>query len=93
VSLFRRLGREARLPLLESETPIQPVIVGAAGRTVDISRRLWERGLFVQGFRPPTVPEGSSRLRVTLSAAHDREQIARLVDELAKALEETGGGR
>jgi 8-amino-7-oxononanoate synthase len=89
VERFRRRAAENGLPVIESTTPIQPVLVGGAGRTVEVSRRLWRRGLFVQGFRPPTVPEGSSRLRVTLTAAHDPEHIERLIDELSRALQET----
>jgi len=90
VALFRELAREAELPLLESTTPIQPVIVGDPGRTVAITRRLWELGLFVTAFRPPTVAPGTSRLRVTLTAAHAPGQIERLVAGLSEAF--AGGG-
>jgi 8-amino-7-oxononanoate synthase len=93
VARFRELAAERNLPLLDSETAIQPVLVGDAGRTVQIARRLWELGLFVTAFRPPTVADGSSRLRVTLSAAHEPEQIERLTDGLATAFSEAGGAR
>ncbi len=85
---FRALAKEHTLPLIASETPIQPVMVGSNDRVVAVSNRLWERGLFVQSIRPPTVPIGTSRLRVTLTTAHTQDQIATLVRELAKVLKE-----
>ena len=54
-----------------------------------ISEALWKQGLFVQGIRPPTVPEGTSRLRVTLTATHNPDHITMLVDALATALEDS----
>ncbi|MBW2277403.1 MAG: 8-amino-7-oxononanoate synthase [Deltaproteobacteria bacterium] len=90
VARFRELATDRGLPLKESTTAIQPVMVGDAGRTFAIATRLWQLGLFVTAFRPPTVAEDSSRLRVTLSAAHEPEQIELLVDGLAKAFSESG---
>lgn len=90
VAMFRELAHRAGLPLLESSTPIQPLMVGDAARTTAISRRLWDLGLFVTGFRPPTVPEGSSRLRVTLTAAHERAHVERLVEGLARSFADSG---
>lgn len=60
---------------LQSTTPIIPIIVGDAQRAVALSQRLLEKGIFVQAIRPPTVPEGSSRLRVTVMATHTREDL------------------
>ena len=74
-----RLG----LPLLESDTPIQPIVAGSAERALDWSRRLQQQGVLVSAIRPPTVPEGSARLRITLSAAHSEEHLARLLQALA----------
>jgi len=90
VARFRELAADRGLPLVESETAIQPVMVGDAGRTFAIARRLWEIGLFVTAFRPPTVAADTSRLRVTLSAAHRPDQIERLVEGLARAFTEFG---
>jgi 8-amino-7-oxononanoate synthase len=73
------------LPLAPSRTPIQPVILGSAGAAMDASRLLRERGLWVAAIRPPTVPEGSSRLRVTLSAAHSAQDVERLLVALDEA--------
>lgn len=57
---------------------IVPVVVGGNDKTMALSQALWHAGFFVQGIRPPTVPEGSSRLRITLSALHERSQIEAL---------------
>jgi 8-amino-7-oxononanoate synthase len=69
-----------------SPTAIQPVVVGDPARAVKISGRLRELGQLVPAIRPPTVPEGSARLRISLSAAHTREQVLALAAALGEAL-------
>jgi 8-amino-7-oxononanoate synthase len=76
------LGLEAP----RSQTPIQPIILGDAGRTVAVSAALEEAGLLVTAIRPPTVPPGTSRLRVTFTAAHLPEDVDRLLNSLGDAL-------
>jgi 8-amino-7-oxononanoate synthase len=83
---FRALAAEAGLPLAASETPIQPVLLGGAADAVAASRRLFERGFYVAAIRPPTVPDGSSRLRVALSAAHRDADLEGLVGCLSEVL-------
>jgi 8-amino-7-oxononanoate synthase len=83
---FRALAAEAGLPLADSDTPIQPVLLGGADAAVEASRRLLEHGLFVAAIRPPTVPEGGSRLRVALSAAHRDADVELLVARLAEVV-------
>ena len=61
---------------------IVPLLVGDARAAVDLSRRLARRGLLVPAIRPPSVPEGTSRLRISLCAAHTEEDVARLVQAL-----------
>ena len=80
---FREGARSLGLPLLPSGTPIQPVIIGSAIAALAASRTLEEAGILVTAIRPPTVPQGSARLRVTLSAGHTAEQVDRLLDALA----------
>ena len=84
-ALIRQLQEGlAGLPwaLLPSETAIQPLIVGDNEAALALSQALWERGLWVAAIRPPTVPAGTARLRISLSAAHSEADVARLVDTL-----------
>ena len=69
-------------PLLASLTAIQPLIVGDNAATLALAGALWERGLWVPAIRPPTVPKDTARLRISLSAAHEADDIARLVAAL-----------
>ncbi|MET0053087.1 MAG: 8-amino-7-oxononanoate synthase, partial [Candidatus Thiodiazotropha sp.] len=64
---FREQATQIGLPLMDSITPIQPVVAGSAEQALDWSRQLEARGILVTAIRPPTVPEGSARLRITLS--------------------------
>ncbi len=84
VARFRHGAQAIGISLGESETPIQPLVVGADEIAVCLSEALLERGLLVSAIRPPTVPEGTARLRVTLSAAHSGAQVDRLLDALAE---------
>jgi len=79
---FRHGAEQIGLQLMDSFTPIQPIMVGDSGRAMQLSRRLRERGLLVTAIRPPTVPAGSARLRVTLSAAHTEAQVQLLLNAL-----------
>ncbi len=81
---FRREAREAGVPLKDSRTPIQPVPFGSAAAALAAQRELGEAGFWVAAIRPPTVPPGSSRLRVTLSAAHTEAEVDELIGRLAR---------
>jgi 8-amino-7-oxononanoate synthase len=83
IQQFRRGAEAIGLQLMDSFTPIQPILIGDAGRAVRLSQMLRERGLMVTAIRPPTVPAGSARLRVTLSAAHSEAQVQQLLNALA----------
>ena len=82
VRRFRSGADQLGMPLLDSHSAIQPVIVGDAGRAMELSGRLRESGLLVGAIRPPTVPVGTSRLRITLSAAHSEQQVDQLLEQL-----------
>jgi 8-amino-7-oxononanoate synthase len=82
-----RAGAAARgLPLMASSTAIQPVLVPGSARVVEASEALRQRGFWVSAIRHPTVPAGTERLRVTLSAAHGDAQVQSLLDALAEVL-------
>ncbi|RMO93617.1 8-amino-7-oxononanoate synthase [Pseudomonas syringae pv. philadelphi] len=82
IQQFRRGAEQLGLQLMDSFTPIQPIMIGDAGRALRLSQLLRERGLLVTAIRPPTVPAGSARLRVTLSAAHSEAHVQLLLNAL-----------
>ncbi|MFM9916479.1 MAG: 8-amino-7-oxononanoate synthase [Rhizobacter sp.] len=77
--------------LAESHTAIQPLIVGASAEALAIAAGLEAQGLWVPAIRPPTVPSGSARLRITLSAAHSQDDVGRLLSGLACTARRIGG--
>ncbi len=81
---FKQGARQLGLKLLASETAIQPVMVGDVKAALKISEQLKQKGILVVAIRPPTVPEGTARLRITLSAAHTEKDV----DLLLSALQE-----
>jgi 8-amino-7-oxononanoate synthase len=83
VARFRCGAQRLELDLLPSASPIQPILAGTAERAVSWSRALEAVGILVTAIRPPTVPEGGARLRITLSAAHTEAQVDRLLEALA----------
>lgn len=92
IKRFRDGAQAIGLELMDSATPIQPIVIGDSGRALQLSQRLRERGLLVTAIRPPTVPAGSARLRVTLSAAHSVEQVDQLLNALAECWPALTGG-
>jgi len=86
VAEFRASLEQAGLAAPPSSTPIQPVIAGTSGAALAASARLAERGFLVPAIRPPTVPEGSARLRVSLCSDHSSEDVHSLVLALAEAV-------
>ena len=83
IARFRAGAAQLGLKLLDSPTPIQPLILGSAAEALAASAALRARGILVPAIRPPTVPEGSSRLRISFSAAHSDAQIEQLLAALA----------
>ncbi|MBV8805066.1 MAG: aminotransferase class I/II-fold pyridoxal phosphate-dependent enzyme, partial [Sinobacteraceae bacterium] len=82
---FRADAVHAGVRLMESPvTPIQPIVIGSAEAALDAQQELLAAGFCVIAIRPPTVPRGSSRLRITLSAAHTEAQVDRLVEALSR---------
>jgi len=80
----------AGLSVEPGQTPIIPVIVGEAGVAVELAKELKEAGLIITAIRPPTVPHGASRLRLTVSAAHNQDELARAADQITAAAQRLG---
>ncbi|MEZ5525886.1 MAG: 8-amino-7-oxononanoate synthase [Pseudomonadales bacterium] len=90
IQRFRDGASQLGLRLMASKTPIQPVVVGKSSIAVAISENLKKQGVLVTAIRPPTVPEGTARLRVTLSASHSNDQVDRLLEALAASVRSEG---
>lgn len=84
IAYFKKCCEQTGLQLNKSQTAIQPLIIGNEEKTLIISENLFEQGILVSAIRPPTVPVGTSRLRITLSAAHSHHQIDKLVSVLTE---------
>ncbi len=82
IRYFSSSATELGLHLMPSDSAIQPILIGDTNKAKNISQRLFEQGFLVTAIRPPTVPEGTARLRVTLSAAHKEQHIDKLLDAL-----------
>jgi 8-amino-7-oxononanoate synthase len=82
IEQFRQGARGLPWQLLPSPTPIQPLVVGDSRAVLDVAEALRERGFWVPAIRPPTVPRGTARLRVSLSAAHSTVDVAALLAAL-----------
>jgi 8-amino-7-oxononanoate synthase len=85
VARFRQGAAELGLQLLPSRTPIQPLVIGASGPTLELGAALEAHGVLVGVIRAPTVPAGTARLRITFSALHQPADV----DQLLAALSET----
>ena len=86
IAYFRSQASALDVELMPSQTAIQPLVIGDNHRALQLSAALFEQGIHVTAIRPPTVPVGSARLRVTLSAAHERGHIDQLVEALRALL-------
>jgi 8-amino-7-oxononanoate synthase len=82
VQRFRGGAQQLGLQLMDSPTAIQPLLVGDSANAVTLSEALLTEGILISAIRPPTVPDGTARLRITLSAAHTTEQVDRLLGAL-----------
>ncbi|MBT1450126.1 8-amino-7-oxononanoate synthase [Glaciecola sp. XM2] len=92
IALFQALSKAKELEVMASDTAIQPIIVGDDKACMWSSEKLMSLGIYVPGIRPPTVPKGKARLRVTLSALHTPKDIHALIDGLCIVRDECWGG-
>ncbi|MFC1771976.1 8-amino-7-oxononanoate synthase [Pseudomonadota bacterium] len=82
ITYFREGARQLGLPLMNSVSAIQPLLVGDTAMAMSLSESLRSHGILVTAIRPPTVPQGTARLRITLCARHSRQQLDRLLEVL-----------
>lgn len=88
ITYFKRSAAQLALPLLPSDSAIQPLLIGDAGQAMQLSTRLRSHGFLVGAIRPPTVPSGTARLRITLTASHRRSDVDALLAALEHSLSE-----
>ncbi len=86
IGRFRHGAGQLGLNLMDSQTPIQPILIGDNDEALRVSQRLLEAGFLVAAIRPPTVPAGTARLRVNLSAVHEESQVDSLLEALGKSV-------
>ncbi|MEI7795577.1 MAG: 8-amino-7-oxononanoate synthase [Methylococcaceae bacterium] len=82
ISQFKMGAAQLNLPLMPSDSPIQPLLIGDSFRATKMSEQLLNAGFLVSAIRPPTVPKNKARLRITFSALHESEDVARLLETL-----------
>jgi 8-amino-7-oxononanoate synthase len=87
IQYFRSLAKGYNLPVMESETPIQPILIGDELAALKVAEELLSEGLYVKAIRPPTVPKGTARIRVTLTSAHSKQHISLLCEKLKAIFE------
>ncbi|WP_455366432.1 8-amino-7-oxononanoate synthase [Kaarinaea lacus] len=82
INRFRDGATQLGLQLMESSTPIQPLIIGDNARALTLSQQLFDHGFLISAIRPPTVPANTARLRITVSAAHEEQDVDLLLSQL-----------
>ncbi|VAX07905.1 8-amino-7-oxononanoate synthase [hydrothermal vent metagenome] len=86
IAYWKQGASQLALPLLPSDTAIQPLLLGASEKAVYLSQQLDEQGFLISAIRPPTVPKNQARLRITLSAEHEQTDIDHLLEALESLL-------
>ncbi len=86
IDYFKQRAAIADIQLMPSNTAIQPVVIGDNQKTLKTSQSLFEQGIHVAAIRPPTVPKNTARLRITLSAAHEKQEVDKLINTLSVLL-------
>ncbi|MCY9548915.1 8-amino-7-oxononanoate synthase [Lysinibacillus xylanilyticus] len=87
---FRLKLQESGFVVKEGETPIISLLIGDSHEAIQFSEKLMDEGVFIPAIRPPTVPKGSSRLRITVMATHTKEQLNTVIDKIKKIGKEMG---
>ena len=88
VAYYKKLAKKSGLQASEFNNHIQPLIIGDANETIQLSKALYKKNILVSAIRPPTVPGGTSRLRISITAAHTKKDISSLVNAVSNILDE-----
>ena len=88
IAYFKTCCSDTGLNIENSQTAIQPLLIGDDQKAINLSQTLFEKGFLVTAIRPPTVPEGTSRLRITLSAKHEQDHIDQLIETLCQLVDQ-----
>lgn len=88
IALFKQLALQKGIPLSESQTAIQPLIIGDSQQALSVAQTLQNLGFWVTAIRPPTVPANTARLRITLTTRHEKQDIKQLVNAISTILSE-----
>ena len=86
INYFKNISKQLSLQFEESNSAIQPLVIGSSNKALQISNKLFEEGFFVSAIRPPTVPPNTARLRFTLSANHNANQIETLLEKVKNVM-------
>ncbi|MGO2478841.1 MAG: aminotransferase class I/II-fold pyridoxal phosphate-dependent enzyme [Pseudoalteromonas sp.] len=86
ITTFKHLASKYNISVLPSNTAIQPIVLGCAEQTLQVSEQLKQQGIWLTAIRPPTVLHNTARLRITLTAAHTESDIVTLISSLQKAI-------
>lgn len=86
IQYFKKGAEQLRLPVLASQTPIQPILLRESDRAMKLAAHLFQNGFLVNAVRPPTVPKNTSRLRISLSALHSENAIDNLLEQIERGL-------
>ncbi|MGC1854378.1 MAG: 8-amino-7-oxononanoate synthase [Candidatus Aquirickettsiella sp.] len=86
ITYFKQIAQQLELPILPSQTPIQPILIKNTEQTMALSAYLLQNGFLVNAIRPPTVPENTSRLRISLSVLHSEKEIDKVLEQIAMGL-------
>ena len=87
IDYFKQQAAQAELNLMPSDTAIQPLLINDDAQALSLSDKLKAHGLLVTAIRPPTVPKGSARLRITLNASHTENDVDLLISALTRIRE------
>ena len=84
IAYWRKHLKLHKWQLIESSTAIQPIVIGNNEDALEVANRLYKKNIWVPAIRPPTVPAGTARLRITLSASHTTKQIDQLINAICE---------